>query len=197
MKQIWKKVLVFVMVVGTITTSLAQTDTRATLFVAGFVETLARIFIIPRQDSASNIDMTGATTTVVADFYIETNTDQNFTVNAWSVNGASGLCDGTQPNGGAVFDPTSAVGGANCLAYEMTWTTVTSDISVTPSAAFTTAGGLGQGSAGSQVIATYTTSPGTAAGVQTGTIQIDPAAPGGTLPAGRYDDTIVFQLVTP
>lgn len=195
MKQIWKKVLVFVMVIGTITTSLAQTDTRATLFVAGFVETLARIFIIPRQDTASNIDMTGVTTTTVADFFLETNTDQNFTVNAWSVNGNSGLCDGTQPNGGPVFDPTSAVGGANCLAYQMTWTTVVTDASVT--AADTGAVTLGQGSAGSQVIATYTTTAGTAAGIQTGTIEIDPAAPGGTLPAGRYDDTIVFQLVTP
>ena len=193
MKQIWKKVLVFVMIVGTVSTSLAQTETRATLFVAGFIETITRLLIIPRQNTVSNLDLIAGGNTVVADFYIETNTDQNFNVNAWSVNGNSGLCDGSQPNGGPVYDPTSAVGAANCIPYTMTWTTT--DVTSANLASNTDAGAvtLAQGIAGTQVVGTYVATAGSPVGTILGTVAVDPT-PAGTEPAGRYDDTIVFQL---
>ena len=92
-------------------------STRATLYIAGFVESVCNLMIVPRLAFATGLDIAAGDSQIVADAVEESNLANGYTISAWSLN-TSQLCDGNQVLAPVVdFDPSATNSGRCCSLY--------------------------------------------------------------------------------
>lgn len=191
MNTVWKKGILFVMLMSTVS---ILANSRATLYLAGYVESLSNLFIIPRVTATTGLNVVAGGTLVVADVVEESNLVNGYTIHGWSLNNSQ-LCDGNQTQNLPPADPynPTATNAGVCTPYTVTYTaTSTATATVTAGTVNAT---VGADTATAVLLSTTAPPvPGTITGVVLGAISISINAPVNPLPAGLYDDTLVLEM---